>query len=258
VNIVHQFYVEVLDQFPFKGNAIDYQKAPGTWIPYRIFNRPLPGDLVIWNIGMYGHIGICNWTTFWGLNCFEQNNPLGSPAHFQTHLTYNKVIGWLRPATAVVSPSLPHVPLQIGFVGSNLPPHDPFLANIAKYASDRLTLLITDYLTSVTSNSGMFTQAEAYTLVDLLNIKEKFVFIFYPPNQTSTFYATYYYPTRNCCITTCPGSDPRLLAFEMSHQLQTFYNEHRGSNPPVEIVDSNFPSDDLIYSKFNSVSAYYL
>ena len=92
---------------------------------------------------------------------------------------------------------------------------------------------------------------------DKLNIKEKFIFIFYTPNQTSSFYASYFYPKRNCCITTAPGIEPRLLIYEFAHQLQYFYNENRGSASPVQVVDFWPPIDDLIRSKYNSISQFY-
>ena len=103
----------------------------------------------------------------------------------------------------------------------------------------------------------MITQEDSYKIIDLIKPTEKFVFIFYTPNATSSFYASYFYPAKDCIITTCPGNDPRLLSFEFAHQVQMFYNTHRGSNPPVDIVDINFPTDELIRSKYDSVSRFY-
>ena len=60
---------------------------------------PQTGDIIIWSNkfnGTVGHTGIATGTasidTF---ECFEQNDPVGSPSHLKTY-NYNFVIGWLR------------------------------------------------------------------------------------------------------------------------------------------------------------------
>lgn len=57
---------------------------------------PQDGDLIVWK-GTIGHIAIGlsggNTKTFM---CFEQNNPLGTNAHIQSH-DYTNVLGFLRP-----------------------------------------------------------------------------------------------------------------------------------------------------------------
>jgi hypothetical protein len=253
VNIIKQYYVEVFNRPAIAGNAIDYQYQTG-FIKKTIFSKPLPGDIVIFNYGKLGHIGICNWTTFFSFNCFEQNNPVGSPCHFVTHYTYASVLGWVHYEPVV----LPKNPLVVACVGLNLPLGEAFLGQVAKYASGKIICILNDYLIPVNVTSGMLDQDHAYEIVDIVKPKEKFIFIFYPSNSTSSFYATFYDPMNDCMITTCPGTDARSLAFEFSHQLQEFFNEHRGSNLPVQVVDSNYPSDDLIFSKYNSVSKFYL
>jgi hypothetical protein len=104
VNIAKEYMVNFLGLPEFKGNAIDYwnKNVPGfIKIKKNYLNRPLPGDIVVFNYGILGHVGICNWTTLYQIQCFEQNNPVGSPCHFQTHLTYWSIIGWLRPIKVV-------------------------------------------------------------------------------------------------------------------------------------------------------------
>jgi hypothetical protein len=259
VDIIKQYFQDVLNIAPINGNAISYwNNIQGfTKIKNTILGKPLPGDIVIWNMGKYGHIGICNWSTLFQINCFEQNFPSGTPCHFQTH-NYKNVLGWLRPIPVVSDPILPHIPIQIARIGLQLARNEEFNANVDKYSSNKISITTNDYNASFTiPQIGMINQEEAYKIVDFVNPKEKFIFIFYPPNNTSSFYATYYDPQRDCVITTCPGIDARLLTFEFAHQLQIFYNTHRGGRPYVEIVDSNFPNDELIKTKYNSISEYY-
>jgi hypothetical protein len=165
------------------------------------------------------------------------------------------VLGWLNPLSMDI---LPHNPLKVIRVGLNLPSVNDFIIQVATYSSNKIVCTVQDAVASINIGTGMFTQQMAYDLMEKLGIREKFVFIFYPPNNTSSFYASYYYPKRDCMITTCPGTDARILSFEFSHQLQMYFNVHHGMNPPVQVVDSNFPTDDLIKSKYDSISKYYL
>lgn len=249
VDVIRQYFKEVLEVAPVQGNAIDYfRDIPGfTKIKKSLFAYPKPGDIVIFNIGQYGHIAVCNWVRTFDMGVFEQNNPIGSPCHYGEY-NYSKVVGWLRPEVKI-----PKVPLKIARLGI-APDIAEFNACLTDYSAGKVSVINKDY--------GMFypskvDQELAYKIVDQLRPQEKFVFIFFKPGPDDVFYSTYYYPKLDCMITTCPGTTARLLAFEFSHQLQMYYNVHRGSLPYVEVVDSNFPNDDLIRSKFSSVSSFY-
>ncbi len=54
------------------------------------------GDIVIFNIGIYGHVSIFIEGDTNRFTSFEQNYPTGSPCHVQEH-TYTSVLGWLHP-----------------------------------------------------------------------------------------------------------------------------------------------------------------
>lgn len=258
VDVTKQYFVDVLRLPPFKGNAIDYwtdipgfKRIANSWFSY-----PKPGDIIIWNtnVNPFGHIAIVNWVRSFDFGSFEQNFPIGSPCHYQEH-NYKNVLGWLRPLP-ITGPSVPKVPLKLAFLGQNLPGVE-FLYKVMEYSSNKVKFEFKDYGGAYNPGQGMITQEQSYAIVDLIKPTEKFVFIFYTPNATSSFYASYYYPAKDCVITTCPWNDPRSLSFEFAHQIQMFYNTHRGSNMPVQIVDSNFPTDELIRSKYDSVSQYY-
>lgn len=254
VDPIKAYFAEVLNLPVFKGDAINYWlfTPPGfTKIPKTMFNRPEPGDIVVFSNSPDGHIAICNWSRFFDFGGFEQNFPLGSPCHFQDHKNYKNVLGWLRP---IPQSTLPKVPLKIARIGSNLPFLGGFQVFVALHSSNKISLSSRDYSGVY---EGIMTQDMAYQIVDQVSPKEKFVFLFYKGTPQSVFFATYYYPKKDCMITTCPANDSRLLSFEFSHQLQTFFNQHRGSNPPVQVIDSNFPSDELIKSKYDSISKYY-
>ena len=261
VDVTKQYFQDVLGLSPFKGNAIDYwTDIPGLKrITKGWFNYPNPGDIIIWKptiSNIYGHIAVVNWVRTFDFQSFEQNNPIGSPCHYQYHQDYKNVLGWLRPIP-MQAPNLPKVPLKLAYLGQNPPTSMDFYYKVLEYSSNKIKFESKNYGGAYNPMQGMITQEQAYNIVDLINPTEKFIFIFYTPNATSSFYATYYYPNKDCVITTCPGNDPRALSFEFAHQVQIFYNTHRGSLPAVEIVDSNFPTDELIRSKYDSVSDRY-
>ena len=251
VDLVKAYFKEVLNLNPIQGDAIQYWwKVPQgfTAIKNTPLNYPQQGDLIVWNYPPNGHIAICQSANLLSLVCFEQNNPIGSPCHSAKH-NYKSVLGWLRP-----NPIFPKVPLQIACIGSKMPDIASWQAEVSKYSSGKISFNVVQYTKDI---KGKIDQANAYNIIDVMNPKEKFVFIFFQGPANSNMYASSYYPSANCYITTCPFAEPRALAFEFAHQLQKFYDDNRGSLPFVEITDSNFPSDDFIKAKYDSVSKYY-
>ena len=263
-DVIKGYCEEVLNVPPIIGNAIDYWcEHPGfTRIAKGLFNRPLPGDILVWDIGFYGHVSICNYNTFLTVGVFEQNNPIGSPCHFSQR-TYGRLLGWLHPNVSPDSPkprAFPKVPLMLARVGVNLPPFEDFQAQVTQYSSNKISCNKNDYLGY--SHTSNITQDGAYALVDNLGIKEKFVFIFYTPTEASPYLTSFAYPKGDCTISTIPlPGDPRGMAFEFAHQLTYFYNEHRGSSPAVPNPDTasnnSQATDELLKSKYDSVSKFY-
>ncbi len=77
-------------------NAIDFPKKSSLeFVKNTPEGVPEPGDLVIFNIGDYGHIAIFVEGDTKSFRSFDQNYPKGTPCHIQNHY-YKTVIGWLR------------------------------------------------------------------------------------------------------------------------------------------------------------------
>ena len=100
VDLANQYLTECLEQpAVFGANAQDFPSRIGSKYEY-ILNTPsgVPdkGCLVIWKSkDNVGHIAIFvdgNSTKF---NSFDQNFPVGSPCHIQSH-SYTNVLGWLK------------------------------------------------------------------------------------------------------------------------------------------------------------------
>lgn len=99
VDLANAWLFEGLEQPKLLGtNAIDFPEKIGDkweWIPNTTTNVPVPGDLVIFNIGNYGHISIFMEGDSLSFKSFDQNYPLKSLCHVQSH-KYTTVIGWLH------------------------------------------------------------------------------------------------------------------------------------------------------------------
>ncbi|MCR4307893.1 MAG: CHAP domain-containing protein [Candidatus Berkelbacteria bacterium] len=116
VDLVQQYSKEVLGIPRWgSGNAI------GRWENYpkdkfeRIANTPIGvpqnGDIVIWGktIGEFGHIAVFIGGTAKTFQSFDQNFPLKSLCHIQSH-NYKGVLGWLRLRVATPPPAPPPPP----------------------------------------------------------------------------------------------------------------------------------------------------
>ena len=132
---------------------------------------------------------------------------------------------------------------------------------ILKYSAGMLTITWDTINRPIQVDVGMLDQFTAYGLVDELfdpkYLPYRYLFLFYPATLTSAFLATYYYPTRNNMISSVPQPAlPRLVTFEFAHQVQTFYNANRETLPQVEVIDVNYPTDELIAKKLRSILPY--
>lgn len=97
------FYSYAIGGKPFTGATADLiygqtQSGFYTAIPNTPDGIPQRGDIVVFN---WPHVGIAtgNSTTTTQFELLEQNDPEGSNCHLKTYLSYNGVIGWMRPVT---------------------------------------------------------------------------------------------------------------------------------------------------------------
>ncbi len=66
-----------------------------TKIINRPWNTPKQGDIVFFGSGQFGHVCIFNEGNVFRFTSIDQNLPLNSPVHLQTH-SYLGCLGWLR------------------------------------------------------------------------------------------------------------------------------------------------------------------
>jgi hypothetical protein len=110
VDLANKYLQEVLGQeiVPFADASMFPARLASrwNWILYTPERIPSPGDLVIWD-GIVGHIAIFIEGDTNRFTSFDQNYPVGSPAHVQAH-TYlrPKVLGWLHPKESMSTVSL--------------------------------------------------------------------------------------------------------------------------------------------------------
>ena len=204
VDIVKAYFKEVLSRPVFQGDAIDYWNTPPPGferISKGLFNRPNPGDLVIWDTqyNQYGHIAICNWSRFFDMGVFEQNNPIKSPCHFNIH-KYHNVLGWLRPANRL------EIPMRVAFVNNT---GTEIVNKIREYLPVEFETKI--YSKDINILSGTLTTDSAMKIIDELGIREPFAFIFYSPNPDSAYEVASIYPKKNVSFCTIPQGNPLTI-----------------------------------------------
>jgi hypothetical protein len=97
-----QAWCDILGIERFPGNAADFQfdaHPDCDWIANSPTNFPEIGSIVVFHKSAnlpFGHVGVSGVADSMRFTSFDQNWPLGSPAHQQGH-TYNGVAGWLTP-----------------------------------------------------------------------------------------------------------------------------------------------------------------
>ena len=252
VDPIKAYCDEVLGIPALTGNAITYWRdIPGfTRITRTAFNKPNPGDIIIWDktaTNPYGHIGIVNWSRFFDFGAFEQNNPLGSPCHFADR-TYKGVLGWLRPnglqqapRATIPTPAGPWV-IPVTIIGSAIPGLNE---QVQKWSGNTMSLHINHIQQSLPYNPSIDYMSYA---------QDKFCIISCSPapeiyktsltNDLKTAFAVV-------------GPDPVTTSYEISHMLGKWYNAHRGTNPYIEITDTvGNVSDQERYQKYNVVKPY--
>jgi len=110
-----QFWSRELGGPRFTGNAKDiFGQAPAFYdsIPNTPSGVPQAGDIMIWGtkVGPYGHIAVFIDGDVNRFRSFDQNWPVGSICHVQSH-DYFGVVGWLRKKGATPPPPPPPPPV---------------------------------------------------------------------------------------------------------------------------------------------------
>jgi hypothetical protein len=261
VDIIKQYFKDVLGILPIKGNALDYweRDIPGfTRIKKSAFAYPKPGDIIVWDIGLYGHIGICNWSRTFDLSVFEQNYPVGSPCHFGWH-TYRGVVGWLRPTMLppeAPRPGIHPVPVEKSSVRMVYLSDEDDIKDAMAYC-DAMVRQFTGQKLGIEYIFNRIPRVEAKVNFDLSqdlasNIVEqytydpkiKWIVLGYHGFSSSPGYSTQTSFNKNLWFTMGHAPFPKeILLFELKHFLVKYYNQHRGSNPYIENYD-NYKSAD--------------
>src|SRR3990167_3856063 len=98
---------------------------------------------------------------------------------------------------------------------------------------------------------------QALKLVRDLKIDGSFLLFCQGNNDQWSDAVTHYDTVQNVPYTIAENSvSTFLLTMEIAHQIQKFYNGHRGSLPSIEVLDIYTPGETFIKRKFQSVMPY--
>ncbi len=103
MDLTEQYNREVVGANKIGGNAKDavtnYDHTKYDYVVNTPTGVPLKGDIVIWGAmpgNAYGHIAVFDSGNVNSFVSFDQNWPVGSVCHLQSH-SYSYVLGWLHP-----------------------------------------------------------------------------------------------------------------------------------------------------------------
>jgi len=112
MDLAEQYNKQVVGAPRIGGNAIDtpprFNRNFYDWIGNTPTNVPTKGSIVVWGsaVGQYGHIAVYLQGNVNSFVSFDQNWPLGSVCHQQSH-NYSGVLGWAQPKTSEPAPPPP-------------------------------------------------------------------------------------------------------------------------------------------------------
>ena len=258
VDVIKAYVKEVLGIIPvISGNAIDFWNYPPagfTLIKNTPFNKPLPGDIIIWNTkysNPYGHIAVVNWSRYFDVGVFEQNNPVGSPCHFGTH-NYKNVLGWLRPQP--VSNSNKFVMDYACFnMDANLMEQGRQL--VLKYTDGKVDAKFA-YYNAPCRIDGVIRDEQVVQFLETYAVNQPFVFIKYVSLNTPNYdwTKTPYYPQVDKMVTTTEGQDlsPLYVAYEMANAMVGYCQNH---GIAMDSIDIFTPDEAFVVKKWTSILA---
>lgn len=241
VDVIKAYFKEVLNRDSIAGNAIDYWRdIPGfTRISRTIFNRPNPGDIIIWNTtssNPYGHIAICNWSRYFDVGVFGQNDPIGSPCEYKDYPSYKNILGWLRPNP----PEFLKSPLEI--VGINSPQTlQDAITRVQGYLGHPVTLKLLSAQYSVPD--GQLGTDQAQTILQGLSLGNAIgCYLFYPYNPHAAFEVASYDPKKNVSFATLHDqASEDVMVHACLHLFRKYLNaNHIGQHiEDVELYPAN-------------------
>lgn len=92
---------------------------------------------------------------------------------------------------------------KIAFVGPNLGQSDEFIKKMGEYLPEaKFEAVWYNFVPSV--NLGILSGDQSISIIDRLDIKEKYVYLFYYRNITSTFEVAHFYPAKKVAFCTVP------------------------------------------------------
>lgn len=155
---------------------------------------------------------------------------------------------------------------QNGFKGNINPPMkftmqisavntDPILLELATKKLQSYTNLL-DFIIEYTTRPEIVPQGEILTQDECLPIIRPlplpFVFLTYK-RKIEPIYADAALIGDKYVVKAMEGVDVFHAAYELCHLLQKWYNEHRGSNPPIQVDDVFDPNEQFLKSKMEKV-----
>lgn len=243
VNLIHSYYEEVLKLNRFVGNAIDYLNE--TRLPLFKDRDIQPGDIVIFNYGKVGHIGVCVWSRNQDFECLEQNNPLGSPCHYVYHTDFQNIVGHLRPDLHEAPRPHPVTTMNYTCFNLDLVPMEQANKLLSDYSGGKITCQFNYKF--IPTLPGIFGTDQQVQFLKNHPITTRFIFYGYNGGISGSQMATAEVPGTDKILTaaTPPNQDPVYICYEFVNALYAYLGK---------VGDDIYtPTEDFIKAKLAKI-----
>ena len=220
---------------PYYGTYVDLINNRGTFRYAHLKNvRPpspdsvIPGKDLVFKVKEGDSIGITG----------KSGNTSGPHLHFMFKPLnpnfQNGYKGWEN----VMQFFKPHI--EIAFIGLQTPLQDEIISKLGYYTPE-VEFRANFYKYDISVPSGTLIGDEAVKIIDKVNPKEKFVFLCYQSNPTSSFEVASFYPKRNTAFATVPLPNPStIFVHAFLHLIRKWINFNK-IKPYIEDVEK-YPS----------------
>lgn len=256
VDLYRQYCKEVLNipqTYPVKVAAEIWDNTMGnpnfTHIKNTPTGVPQAGDIIIWSkkLNAAGHVSIFINGSVWSFNSFDQNFPVGSGCHIQSH-NYKNVIGWLRPI-----PQLKSVVMPFTCFNADKDVMEAARNLLVKYSKGSLDASFQYKNIPVVAVPTLWTTDAQVDFIKNNPVATAFAFLSYKGNdpghsdaRTSTAPGS-----TTIIIASFPDITPFNLCYEMIHAITLYLLDH---GQPVGMPDDVFmPDENFLIKKINTV-----
>lgn len=252
-DLIKAYCSEVLNVPVFKGNAIDYWHGNPQGLTKT--QTPKPGDIVVFNIGEFGHIAIVNYLRQADFGVFEQNSPVGSPCHFTDYPNFNHVLGYLTPTNLLPEAPRPQpqeFTMQYTTFNTDLSLLMEARQILKEYSGGKLdAVFLAKQVPIVFSDTELISQEQQQSFLTQNSVTTPFAFLTYQSQSNFINMVTNEVPGTKTILTCAnPGGTALGVCFEFSHAICKYLQDQ---GKAIDDTDIYTPTPEFLHAKIDDI-----